>query len=368
MATLSLDSVVRVNLKIQGSATQRSSMNTALFLSKNTVISKSDRVKEYTSLQEMQTGGFEPSSAEYKAAAVYFAQAEKPAKVCIGMVESEEDWGDALKDCRLKNTDWYVMIPLAAEKADIVKMAPLVEAFSPAAAMMYETKDADAKAGTTGNVFETLKTAAYRKSMGIFSTTGNIAAAVAGYAMGAQDGSESSAYTLFGKPLAGGVKTEDLTAENLAAIEEDNGNAYVNRGVYYNLFEKGVMASGVFWDEVYYLDILSEQLIRAFMDLLQSVSKIPQTAAGMAMIQTALVAPLEEARTVGFIAPGVWNGGQVGNLADGTALASGYNIQIGRLEDQSQADREARKAPPVTICIKLAGSVQSVVIDLNVNR
>lgn len=367
MAALSLDSIVRVNLIIRGAAQQRSEMNTALLLSENTVINSTDRVKEYTNLQDIQTAGFAPGSPEYDAAAAYFGQSMVPGKVCIGSVGSSEQWATALTDCRAKNTDWYAVVPLGAEKTDITAMAAVVEAFSPASAMIYQTEDTDALAGTTGNVFETLKDAGYRKSMGIYSTDANCAAAVAGYAMGANTGADDSAYTLFAKELAG-VATEDLTADNVAAIEEDNGNVYVKRGVYYSVFEQGKMADGTYWDEVYYLDILSEALLRAYMDLLQGTTKIPQTAAGAAMIQTALISPLENARSIGFIGSGVWNGGTIGNLADGAALPSGYYIQIGSFDDQDQADREARVAPPVTICIKLAGSVQSVVINLNVNR
>ena len=367
MATLSLDSIVRVNLIIRGAAQQRSSMNTALLLSKNTVINSTDRVKEYTNLQDIQTAGFAPGSPEYDAAAAYFGQSMTPYQVVIGAVGAEEEWATALTDCRAKNTDWYVVVPIGAEKTDITAMAPVVEAFSPASAMIYRTEDADALAGTTGNVFETLKTSAYRKSLGIYSTDDNIAAAVAGYAMGANTGADDSAYTLFAKQLSG-IATEDLTSTQVSTIEGINGNVYVNRGVYYSVFEQGKMADGTYWDEVYYLDILSEELLRAYMDLLQGTTKIPQTTAGAAMIQTALVAPLEEARAIGFIGSGVWTGGTIGTLADGTALPSGYYIQIGSFGDQDQADREARVAPPVTICIKLAGSVQSVVINLNVNR
>lgn len=208
MATLSLDSIVRVNLIIRGAAQQRSSMNTALLLSKNTVINSTDRVKEYTNLQDIQTAGFAPGSPEYDAAAAYFGQSMTPYQVVIGAVGAEEEWATALTDCRAKNTDWYVVVPIGAEKTDITAMAPVVEAFSPASAMIYRTEDADALAGTTGNVFETLKTSAYRKSLGIYSTDDNIAAAVAGYAMGANTGADDSAYTLFAKQLSG-IATED---------------------------------------------------------------------------------------------------------------------------------------------------------------
>jgi hypothetical protein len=35
---------------------------------------------------------------------------------------------------------------------------------------------------------------------------------------------------------------------------------------------------------------------------------------------------------------------------------------------QNQSDREARKAPPMQIALKLAGGIQDVIINVNVNR
>lgn len=74
-------------------------MNTALLLSKNTVINSTDRVKEYTNLQDIQTAGFAPGSPEYDAAAAYFGQSMTPYQVVIGAVGAEEEWATALTDC-----------------------------------------------------------------------------------------------------------------------------------------------------------------------------------------------------------------------------------------------------------------------------
>ena len=38
------------------------------------------------------------------------------------------------------------------------------------------------------------------------------------------------------------------------------------------------------------------------------------------------------------------------------------------IDDQSQADRDARKSPPIYICVKLAGSIEFVTIEVYVNR
>lgn len=368
MANLSLDSIIEVTVNVSAAAPQRSEMNTALLLSENTVISTTDRVKVAQSMTEVQDLGFGPETPEYQAALVYFGQEYVPSKVVIGAVGSSEDWASALADARVKNTDWYVVVPIGADKTDITGLAAQVEGLSPASTMIYRTEDADVLSATADNVLDALKKADYHRSMGIYSTSDYAEAAVAGYAMGANTGLADSAYTLFAKQLDG-VEPEDLTSTQVSGIEGYNGNVYIRRGVYYEVFEHGVMADGTDWDEVYYLDLMVEGVIRAYMDLLQRTPKIPQTdTIGAAMIQTALVEPLEEMRTVGFIGAGVWTARTVGTLTTGTALPRGYVIQIGSFADQDQADREAHICPPVTICVKLAGSVHSVAVTINVNR
>jgi len=77
---------------------------------------------------------------------------------------------------------------------------------------------------------------------------------------------------------------------------------------------------------------------------------------------------LPQSEPAGFIAPGVWNGGEVLNLTNGTTLDAGYIVMAEAVADQSQADRDARKAPPIYVCIKTAGAIHYVTIAVNVNR
>lgn len=70
----------------------------------------------------------------------------------------------------------------------------------------------------------------------------------------------------------------------------------------------------------------------------------------------------------GLIAPGVWNGDSFGSLQKGDTLTSGYYVYIQPLEEQAQSDREARKAPPIKVAIKLRGAVHHIDATLTINR
>ena len=53
-----------------------------------------------------------------------------------------------------------------------------------------------------------------------------------------------------------------------------------------------------------------------------------------------------------------------GNVDFDGYLSSGYLTNVGSFNDQSQADREARKSPPVSIWLKGSGAIHS--LDVNI--
>ena len=129
------------------------------------------------------------------------------------------------------------------------------------------------------------------------------------------------------------------------------------------------MANGYFFDEVHGLDWLENDVQTAVYNLLYtSTTKIPQTDAGVTRIMAVIKARLDQAVVNGLIAPGVWNADGFGLLAPGAYLDAGYYIYAPSVDSQSQADREARKAPVIQVAVKLAGAVHFVDVIINVNR
>jgi hypothetical protein len=368
MPNLSLNDIVQVIINISPKATARAGFNLGLIVGKSTIISAADRVKIYSSLKEMIAAGFTDVMPEYKAASLYFSQSKKPTRVAIGRwdVTGTETALEAVAACRNKNTEWYACTVCEAAKADILDIAEYIEAATPSSAYFYTTSDADVKAGTAGNVMDTLKGLLYRRTFGQYSTTADAIAAIMGYAMGANTGTANSAYTLAYKQEVG-VAAEYLTSDEVNAIKGYNGNVYISRGSR-NLFEQGIMADGTPFDEVINLDVLANDIQLGIMDLLVSVPKVPQTEEGISLIYNALTGPLVAALNRGFLAPGVWNGPVILNLQTGDNLSVGYLIQSETIASQPQADRDARKSPPVYIAVKLAGAIEHVVIQVDVNR
>lgn len=223
--------------------------------------------------------------------------------------------------------------------------------------------------GTSNDIAAELKIGAANGATDIDGTTTYVeaAAAIMGYAMGANTQTSNSAYTLFAK-LEIGITAETLKGTELTKIKSYNGNAYVNRGSVYNLFENGVMHDGTFFDEVLNIDMLTNALQVAVLNTFIDQSKVPQSDDGMQTLETALTTPLENAVKIGFIAPGIWNSASVLSVKTGDILTTGYKILADSVSSQSQADREARKAPPVYVLIKTAGAFHNLKIGLYENR
>jgi hypothetical protein len=212
-----------------------------------------------------------------------------------------------------------------------------------------------------------LKQASYKRALSIYTSEGeNIAAALMGYAMGANTDTYP-AYTLAYKQLVG-VQPEDMDLAEFREVIGANGNIYITQGSYYNVFRQGKMANGFAFDDVLYLDMLENKISAAVMDLLTTVAKVPQTEDGIINLMAALIQPCEEMVLKGYIAPGIWNGRKVRSLEPGDPLNTGYKIMADSIAEQSQADRDARIAPPIYVCVKTAGAIEYVTIGLVVNR
>lgn len=362
-----MNPVVNVKVNISPAPTARTQFNLGLILGESAVISTTDRVKEYVSLSAMLTAGFKTSDNEFLAAQFYFGQTPTPSSVMIGVKGAEENWVAALTACREASSDWFAVFPCDNTAADIQAMAEAVQAFEQPTVLFYTTSDANVIQAGGGDIMSTMQTAAYNNVIGQYSTNANAAASIMGYAMASNTMIPGSFYTLDAKSEPG-VPTENITEAQYTIIKGKNGNTYVSRGGTYNLFGPGLMANGQFFDEVMGIFALTDELQRSVMDLLTSSTKVPQTDSGMAQLLNAINAGCQRYVDAGFLAPGIWTGAPILALKTGDALTSGYLVQTESIASQSVADRAARVAPPIYVCIKLAGAVQSVVINLDINR
>ena len=386
MANLDLKPIVRVDINLSLKAAARKGFNLALIVGDSTVISTTQRVKIYTNAAQLLDDGFLNTSAEYKAALLYFSQKPEPDKLAVGVIDTgnSETWADAFAACRSANSEWYIFIPLGASDSDVITLAPLVEAASPDTVMYYTTNTSDVLEPTydsstppeqIDDVFMTLQDNLYRRSMGFYCGTAGVdsAAAWAGIAMGLNSGTADSMFTMAYKSAVG-VTPDDLTETQVEYVAGSrtttghNGNVYIQRAEEYNLLQQGYMADKTSFDEVLGLDVLKNAIQLNVMDLLAHSRKIPYTEPGVVMIENVIAQACEASVTTGFIAPGKWTGNKCLELNYGDYLPKGYLIQHEPVDSVQQAQRDNRIAPPIYVCCKLAGAIEFVTIEVSVNR
>lgn len=371
---LPMDDVVRIVVNLSNVSATRKAFDLCCIIGENTVIPVEERVRLYNSVTEMAQDGFTVDDRLYKAAQLLFGGRRKPTRILVGTIKTGEKPLDALKACREINSDWYVgYVCSDLQASQIEEMGAYIESATPDSVLAYTTADPKVKQMSDDSIGVMLKNKKYRRSIGQFSTKHPDAIlAVIGYAMGSMTGLAKSAYTL-GYKAEVGVETENstsrLSSTEYQKITNANLNVYVNRGGQYDGFEPGKMADGTWFDELIFTDKFKNDTQLSIMDLLYNVNKIAGEESGVTQIITKITEVCEDYRRIGFVAEsGKWMGPDILDLKYGDVLPNGYLIQSEPVNSQSQADRDARKAPPIYIALKLSGAYQYIIIQVDVNR
>ena len=183
----------------------------------------------------------------------------------------------------------------------------------------------------------------------------------------------STALNMSAKPLVGVTPDRGVSRTDLALVKASGADCYPsfmgggqNSG---NVFSSG--ENGGFSDSVQNGNWLATALqVAGFNYISQTSTKIPQNERGVAGLVSAYTKVLQQAVSVGYLAPGRWD--SVDLFGDGPSLIrsvaqSGFYIYADPISKQSQADRAERRAPLVRIACKTAGGVDSsnviVIVD-----
>ena len=169
-----------------------------------------------------------------------------------------------------------------------------------------------------------------------------------------------------------GTLPDSLTPTEKAELDRKRLNHYSPFGGDSIVAEGWTLAPGVWIDVRYWLDWLVNATQVAVYNLLrQSPARVPQTEAGMAAIQAVVERVCEQGVLNGGIAPGQVSEALAADIRQATGnmnfdgfLSGGYLVHIGSLAAQPQADREARKSPPVRVWLKGSGAVHAIDVDL----
>lgn len=278
---------------------------------------------------------------------------------------------NAVSELADMSSDWYGL--LVAEEAaddDILETADFINTTSTsriAGFTMKKTTVLDAQ--VENDLASRLKAKGNNRAFVQYSSA-NIAAAAAafGRAFAVNFDGQNTTITLKFKQEPG-IEPEVLTATQAKVLKDKNCNVFAQYSNDTAILQEGVMSGGWYFDERHGLDWLQNDVQTAVWNLLYtSISKIPQTDAGIARIVTTIESRLEQAVTNGLVAAGVWNGDSFGALKSGDTLTKGYYVYAPPVATQSQADREARNSTVIQVAIKLAGAVHATDIIINVNR
>ncbi|QHW68495.1 DUF3383 family protein [Raoultella ornithinolytica] len=377
---LPVSNVVNVDVIMSPVAATGRNFGALLILGTSTVIPVTERIRQYSAIEDIGDD-FGVDSPEYEAATIFFSQSPKPTLVYIGrwaktLAEGEESAVETLLqavNASLQYTNWYgLAIADSADlvEADVISVAAAIEASSLSRILAVTTADVNVLvAGNTDNIGYKLKAAGYGRTFWQYSSSSKYAAVSAfGRAFTVNFTGNNTTITLKFKTEPG-VTYETLTTTQAAAIDSINGNVYVYYANDTAIIQQGVMANGDFFDERHGLDWLQNYVQTNLYNLLYtSATKIPQTDAGVTRLMTNVEASLDQAVNNGLVAPGVWNGGPIGQIESGDTLTKGYYVYADSVDNQAQSDREARKSPVIQAALKLAGAIHYGDVQINVVR
>ncbi len=368
--SLSKKKDVDVIVNLSPRALPRNGFNIGMILGETTIISTTDRVKAYSEPKEMIEDGFALTDPLYLGAVEYFKQQDNLgaslSQVYIGAVGENETYVEALTACREKSSEWYGFTSCdSLTDAELEAVADAVETMD-ATMFLASTSSSTALTDTASNIMKIINAKKYDRTIVTYHTNAYFGCGLLGYAMGANTGLINSAYSLKFKQIVGQV-ADVLSTSQVNAIEKYYGNCYVTRAD--AQYEQGTCASGTWFDEMINLDKLVNDIQLNVYDLLYSLPKEPQTEAGHADIAGVISQACEQSKKIGFIGTDLkWRRPSILALQKGDVLPNGYLIQWEDVNEQSDADRDARKSQPFYVCINLAGAIHSVLIQVNVSR
>ena len=365
---LSINTIARVIVNTIRASASPASFDTGLLLVKDSSFAESRRLQSYDSAAEAAAGltafGFADTSEVYKAALKYFAAAPTPGRLLVSCYPSAENLSEALTAVLNKTASFYgVMVcnSVAPTAADYAAFAQVIESLSQPLVLFVPVNSTGSNS-TLGELYERH----FRRVFPFYCTVPSDCAAVMGTAMGLELSHRSSAFALCYKTIQG-IEPSDLTQVMVDAVKAMNGNVYVARGYTHMLLENGSMANGQRYDEILYVDKIAEDLQNAAVSLLaDNPDKLPQTDDSTAQFINRFSSILMNYTDMGVLTSGYWRGADVGPVKNGDIVENGFQLWADSYDNQPDADRIAHRAVPVQVALTLAGSIESIVITVNV--
>ena len=363
---LSNDAIVHVNVSPTASPASTGAFETGLILFRKTGATEAERLRTYTASRDLLEDGFASTDAAYQAAVKYFSATPSPARLQVSCFPPAQTPAEAFEAVLDKSADFYgVFLCEATDEENYALAAKLQEVDGPHLLFCSVTGTV-AEATAAEGLPARLKTMNTRRALSFYAHTATDAAAVMGTAMGLAAARSDAAFALCYKGV-NAVEPAALTESQVIALKGVNANVFVTRGFTRSLLENGAVASGLRFDEVYYVDRIASELQAAALELLaDGLGKLPQTDETSAAFQNVFAAVLARYTAMDVLATSAWRGQATGVLNPGDTVENGYLLWADSYDSQSDADRAAHKAMPIHAALCFAGSVESLVIDVDV--
>ena len=390
---LNMNPVVQVNVSIGASSTVSTVFDIGAILTSETgattPLSKTTRYASYSSLQELVDGvadvkpAFATTTETYKAAAKYFGVTPAPRSLIVIFYDPgdstashavpAEGRAEAIADAMEKGAEFYGMyyIPLADEtdtekKTNILSIVSVFDALE-RGILFYGFTGTVSSAIATETIPNDLFVLKAKRAVCMYCTSDVYdAAGMMGVAMGYSINAKAAPFALCYKGIASAV-ANDITQEDVNSIKAINANVFVARTKRGAKVENGSTSSGLRYDEMLYVDMIVNEIQNGLYDMIaESPTKLPLTDATTSLFIGEVYRILENYYNIGVLADASWRGRTVGDIAAGDIVSHGYYAYAESFDTQSDADRIAHKAMPITVLICQSGAVESIVINLDV--
>lgn len=364
-STIPTSKVVRVSLSVEPTYNTANPFAVGLILTDAPPANpaNTNTISYYSDLTSV-AADWESTSQAYKACVSFFNQSPRPDSVAIASMNDGETITAALNRINGFNAIWYgLTLAVGTGFASAAQIHEAAEWANPNnKALFYTTNDADClDSSIDTDIASLLNIAGYDYAFGQYDDNDAYASVSAmARILSVNYDMQNATITLKFKQEPG-ITPVSITETQRQALEGKNLNYYAYFGDYNAMIAEGVVASGRFLDEVIGLDWFKKKLQdQVFGFLYTRTTKVPQTDRGMALLVQQADIACQAAVNCGLIAPGTWNGGDLGEVKTGDFLPKGYYIYANKLSSQSQSDRAKRVAPPLQILIKGAGAIHSV--------
>ena len=368
---LSINTIARVIVNTVRTSASPASFDTGLLLVKDSHFAEDRRLQVYDSASAAVAGltelGFAETSEVSKSAVKYFAASPAPSRLLVSCYPAAETLPRALDAVLDRTASFYGVLAVDnATAADWLAFAQHAEALSQPLMLFVPVTGTVASATAADETLDRLHGTQIKRTLPFYCAAVSDCAAVMGTAMGLKLAHKNSAFALCYKTIQG-IQPSDLTQTEVDALKVLGCNVYVARGYTHLLLENGTVSSGQRYDEVLYVDKIAEDLQNAAVTLLaENPDRMPQTDDSTAQFINRFSSVLAGYADRGILASAVWRGSDIGPVRSGEIVENGFLLWADSYDDQSDADRAARRAVPVQCALTLAGSVESIVITVNV--